>query len=72
MPGKDGGEVYAEIRELVPHMPIVLASGYSPDNTVQELVYRGNCVFVPKPFRGDELVRAVERLIVTRQSSSEA
>ena len=54
MPGIDGMELCLKVRQLWPHMPVLLISGRPPPN--------GARPFIPKPFRWDTLARAISAI----------
>ena len=54
MPGKSGRETYSEIKELIPSMKVLIASGYMNDNTFQ-IDRGGNDGFIQKPYTLSEL-----------------
>jgi CheY-like chemotaxis protein len=56
MPGKSVRETYAGIRELRPSLPIVLTSGFTELDVIDELTRQRATVFVQKPFSAQELV----------------
>jgi PAS domain S-box-containing protein len=58
MPGMNGAEVAKELRSRQPHLPIVFASGYS-DTAALEAAIGNDATFLRKPFRTDELQRAL-------------
>jgi PAS domain S-box-containing protein len=59
MPGLSGRETFHRIREVDPHACVVLASGFSRSDDVQELIGRGLCGFLSKPFRRTALLQAM-------------
>jgi DNA-binding NtrC family response regulator len=61
MPNMDGIKLAHKLKEQLPDLPIVLISGYAD---VSETLVRAQTLtfqFVAKPFRGDDLVNAVEK-----------
>jgi signal transduction histidine kinase/CheY-like chemotaxis protein/HAMP domain-containing protein len=63
MPVMGGKETFHAIREINPHAPVLLCSGYSQEEAFGELLQAGARGFIPKPFRYDELLRKVEELL---------
>ena len=61
MPGLDGVALARATRALLPHMPVVLVSGYAEAALGQDMGREG-IVFLPKPYRPAELVELVARL----------
>jgi CheY-like chemotaxis protein len=58
MPGMNGAEVAKQARELYPGLPIVLASGYADTDAIERAIGK-NAQLLRKPFRIDELLKAV-------------
>ncbi len=58
MPGMTGSQLARQLRQVRPHLPIVLASGYTdlPPGSIQELVR------LTKPYSQDQLRRAIEEV----------
>jgi CheY-like chemotaxis protein len=56
-PGINGLELAAQVHQLWPHIGLVVTSGYERPSD-GEIADGG--LFVPKPFRSEEIVRAVE------------
>jgi CheY-like chemotaxis protein len=63
MPGRGGEEVLRTLRRLRPSIPVVLISGYSTDSIATSLAADRRLCFVRKPFRGEDLVRAIDDLL---------
>ena len=59
MPGLDGRETFAALRQRTPDIATVLMSGYNEQDATQEFVGRGLAGFLAKPFAVDELMEAV-------------
>ena len=59
MPGMDGGEVLEELHRQAIDIPVVLATGYSPEELEPRARAKVACT-LRKPFQTDELVRALE------------
>ena len=72
MPGKDGMEVLAHIRQLDPNILAIVITGYATVDAAIEAMKRGAYDFVPKPFEPDQLRivinRAAERVRLTREA----
>ncbi len=63
MPTMPGEEVVRRILALNPEARILLMSGYKSDSVVDELIDQGMADFLPKPFRPEELVDKVRRVL---------
>jgi len=55
MPKKSGAEALRELRLIRPDVPILVASGYSEKETVEQFQDAGLVWFIQKPYRGTEL-----------------
>jgi CheY-like chemotaxis protein len=63
MPGRGGEEVLRTLRQLRPSIPVVLISGYSTDSIATPLAADPWLCFLRKPFRGEDLLRAIDDLL---------
>jgi CheY-like chemotaxis protein len=63
MPQMSGSEVFDRIRAIDPKIRVLLSSGYTLDSETQGLLARGAAGFVQKPYRIDELARAIARAL---------
>ncbi|MFW5959773.1 MAG: response regulator [Chitinivibrionales bacterium] len=59
MPGKDGKECFFRMKEIDPEVKVILSSGYSRNEDIQELTDKGLQGFIHKPYRSHELTRIV-------------
>lgn len=50
MPGLSGSETFDSIREIDPSIKVILSSGYSLEGQAQQIMDRGCCGFIQKPF----------------------
>ncbi len=66
MPEMDGIETFRHIRELNPHVKVVLASGYNEQEATRQFVGRGLAAFIQKPFVVTDLKRVLESVLVSR------
>lgn len=62
LPDQRGDEVLQKIRARSATLPVVLASGHDERSIARETLAAAS-VFLQKPFRGPELIAAVERAI---------
>jgi two-component system, cell cycle sensor histidine kinase and response regulator CckA len=65
MPEMSGPEAYYQIRQLLPELPVLFSSGYSNDARFGHSVPR-DCVLIEKPYRSEELLRAVRLALTAR------
>ena len=63
MPGRDGDKIFAELRCIDPHIPIIVSSGYNRAESTKRIIQQGSAGFLQKPYRDDELIDAVWRLL---------
>jgi DNA-binding NtrC family response regulator len=63
MPGRDGMYLMREIKRNWPEIPTVVMSGYPTPETITEVLQLGATLFIPKPFKPDELVKSVRQVL---------
>jgi len=63
MPGMSGEETFQRLREIDPHIRILLASGHSRDGKAKNLIDQGVQGFIQKPFVMQELADAVRKAL---------
>jgi two-component system cell cycle sensor histidine kinase/response regulator CckA len=63
MPDMDGDEVFDRMKEINPGVKVLLASGYSTDSRVRDLLERGCGGFIEKPFSMEELSMAIKNIL---------
>ncbi len=63
MPEMDGEELFMALRERVPDLPVIIASGYSDNTKAQNLIEAGANAYIRKPFSLSKLVEEIERVI---------
>jgi PAS domain S-box-containing protein len=63
LPGMSGKELFKAFREIRSDQPILICSGYSPDNEVQDLLKDDITYFLQKPFTISELSGQLDRLL---------
>ncbi len=59
MPEMAGKETNSKLREINPDVKVILASGYSQNGKATEILNEGASGFIQKPFRMDELSKAI-------------
>jgi two-component system, cell cycle sensor histidine kinase and response regulator CckA len=57
MPGIGGSETYDRLKEIDPHIKVILSSGYGIDGEATKVLGKGCDGFIQKPFRIRELSR---------------
>lgn len=66
MPGMGGGETFHQLRAIDPHIPVILASGYSLEGEVEALLASGCNGFLPKPFSTAQLSEKIAEVLPER------
>jgi DNA-binding NarL/FixJ family response regulator len=66
MPGMGGRECLEGLLKIDPNVKILVASGFSADESVRETLQLGAKGFVTKPFRVKDLLRDVHRVLEGR------
>jgi CheY-like chemotaxis protein len=63
MPNMTGTELLARVQDDFPELPVVLMSGYSADDLRARGLEQSPVPLLTKPFRQEELVGAVNRVL---------
>jgi len=63
MPGLGGSETLERIRELRPDLPVLLSSGYGPEQSAHLVNRDPRCAFLAKPYRREQLMIAISELM---------
>jgi DNA-binding NtrC family response regulator len=61
MPGRSGAEVLETVHGLDPDLPVIVITAYDNPETAGEAQKRGAFDYLPKPFRKDRILAAVEK-----------
>lgn len=67
MPEYDGIYLIGNVRENLPHLPILVMSGYPTPETISSGMRMGATHFIAKPFTPDELITAVYKALLKGQ-----
>ena len=59
MPQMSGLEALKQIRDVLPTIPVIVASGYSEEEAAEELAGNTITAFLPKPFSADALLKHI-------------
>ena len=70
MPGIDGLQLMAEIKQIAPNLPIIIMTAYSDLDSAVSVYEGGAFEYLPKPFDVDEAVDLVQRAIVHHQENA--
>jgi len=68
MPGMNGQEVFHELKEVAPEIPVIISSGYGEDIMIQQLLREGAASFLKKPYRLSDFSSAIDRVAAERSS----
>ena len=63
MPGINGEETFGLLRRIDPEVKVILASGYSTNDQIRNLMRNGCCAFLQKPFGNMELTMKVREVL---------
>jgi PAS domain S-box-containing protein len=63
MPGISGGETFDRLREIDPHVRVLLASGYSIEGEAKTIMARGCNGFIQKPFRLEKISGKIREIL---------
>ena len=63
MKGISGVETFQRMREIVPGLPIIICSGYSVDAATRQLLKKGACDFLQKPFDSNGLALKIRDVL---------
>ncbi|UCF93910.1 MAG: response regulator [Desulfobacterales bacterium] len=66
MPTMGGGEVFDKLKEINPHVRVIISSGYGLDAPAQEILDRGGCGFIPKPFNLQDLSQTIHTVLINK------
>jgi two-component system nitrogen regulation response regulator GlnG len=67
MPGMDGLQLLADIKQNIPTLPVIIMTAYSDLDSAVSVYEGGAFEYLPKPFDVDEAVELVRRAIVHRE-----
>ena len=71
MPEYDGMYLIGNVREKLPHLPILVMSGYPTPETISSGMRMGATHFIAKPFTPDELIKAVHKAFEEGQKENQ-
>lgn len=60
MPGMSGKECLKELLKINPDVPVIIATGYSPDGQTIQMLEDGASGFVHKPYEIQEMLRVIQ------------
>ena len=71
MPGVDGIELQARLKEVDPDMPVIIMTGFASVETAVRALKNGAYDYITKPFDPDELVHLISNAIAHRAATRE-
>lgn len=69
MPKMSGIMCYRWLTRINPRVKVILSSGYNSENIDQDILIAPNIRFVPKPYRIEELISAINQLLESEAAS---
>ncbi|MGD8881544.1 MAG: response regulator [Desulfobacterales bacterium] len=63
MPGMDGMEVFEELKEMKPDIPVIIITAYGSLEIAAEARHKGVADFITKPFRKDTILFTMDRVL---------
>ena len=63
MPGIDGMEVFEEIKEMKPDIPVIIITAYGSLEIAEEARNKGVADFITTPFRKDTILFTMDRVL---------
>lgn len=63
LPDVEGGELCQELRQTVPHLPLLLTSGRDQRALAARLAAGGPCDFLPKPYMPSDVMHRVRSML---------
>lgn len=63
MPGRTGEDVFAEIQQRRPGLPVLLTSGYAQEEVTERLIEQGAAGMVYKPYKSDLLAARIRQAL---------
>lgn len=63
MPGMDAIELFDEIKEIKPDLPMIIITAYGSLETAEEAMQKGVADFITKPFRKDNILFTINRVL---------
>ncbi|MBP8984267.1 MAG: PAS domain S-box protein [Syntrophobacterales bacterium] len=64
MPGMSGSETFDKLKEINPHVKVILSSGYSMNGMAANIMEKGCRGFIQKPFNLEQLSSSVRKALV--------
>jgi CheY-like chemotaxis protein len=65
MPVMDGADVFEELLQINPKVPVVLSSGFAEQDRLRAMLSRGLRGFIPKPYTQQKLLNQIRSVLDT-------
>lgn len=65
MPVMDGADVFEELQQINPKVPVVLSSGFAEQGRLRNMLSRGLRGFIPKPYTQQKLLTQIRSVLDT-------
>lgn len=69
--GEEGRALFYQLREINPHLPVVLITAWTELSTAVELVKAGAADYIGKPWDDQKLLTTIENLVALGEAASE-
>jgi len=66
LPDMSGNQIYPKLKERLPHIKVIVCSGFTLDGPAREILNAGAQSFLPKPFTVAALSAALDEILVDR------
>ncbi len=63
MPKMNGLELLKEVKSQYPHLKVIMITGYKSAETANEAIRLGAVGYIVKPFKAEEILKAVGKLM---------
>ena len=63
MPGLDGMELFDEVKDIKPDIPVIIITAYGSLEIADEAMKKGVADFITKPFRKDNILFTINRVL---------
>ncbi|MFN8489562.1 MAG: response regulator [Caldilineaceae bacterium] len=69
MPGLSGEETYAALRQIDPHVKVILSSGYHESEVAKNFTKQGLVTFLQKPYNFDVLLQEIHKVLLPQPAA---
>ena len=71
MPGIDGMELFKELRELIPDLPVIIITAYGLEEAADKAIVEGISDFITKPFKKERILFSIMKALEIRKLREE-